>query len=159
MMFRKYQPHLGARVAHVTLDDPEGGARAGFVTEYVGDEETGIIVIRNPDGSSEGYDRREIVPLVGLGSLSRGGPVLLYPHHLWALIKRPVGILSVFIAVLLAAALSTVSVSEQWSTQAVVLVGLGLIVLLMVLVMAASWRRHSKQNAPPQEAEKASPRV
>jgi hypothetical protein len=131
----------GAHVAHVALDDPVGGAKVGVVEEYVGDDQSGVVIMRGAGGVPEGYDRREIISLRHLGWLS-SGPVILSPRHLWALLRRPWGVLSVLLALVLAAGLVSLSYRYHWGKGVVVAVGVGLAVLTVTLVLADQYLLH-----------------
>jgi hypothetical protein len=78
----------GTPVVHRGLDDPEGVAKVGIVAERLEDAESGLVVARWRD--EEGllaFDERELEPLIALPLVSRG-PMLLYPRHLWAALRR-----------------------------------------------------------------------
>lgn len=85
---RNKQPKwkVGQRVAHVQVDEPKGSARAGTVEEIIGDGSEALIAVRwSDDNSTEAYDARELVPLVGPG---KRGPVFLSVGHVWRWITR-----------------------------------------------------------------------
>jgi hypothetical protein len=131
----------GTHVAHVAIDDPLAGAKTGIVEEYVGDEEAGVVIMRAGDGAAEGYDIREIVPLHNLGWMSKG-PVILSARHLWTILRRPGGLLSVILAVVLATGLVALSDRYHWSGAVIVAAGLLAVALLVALVLADQRELH-----------------
>jgi hypothetical protein len=76
----------GTVVAHRGLDEASGTAKFGRVEEEVGDEL--VIASWHDEPALVGFDRREVQRLIMVPGISRG-PLLLYPHHLWAIVKRP----------------------------------------------------------------------
>lgn len=64
----------GQRVAHLGIDDERGSARVGVVRERLGEGPDSLVMVRWDDtGGIEGFDERELTPLVGYAT----GPTFL----------------------------------------------------------------------------------
>lgn len=115
--FRPRPSARGHRVAHRHLDDPRlGTARVGVATETFDDDSKQLVAARFEDveGShEEAFLREELVDL-GPAGLSRG-PVLLYPRHLWALLRRPSMVAAMLLALALGVVISVVAENVNWS--------------------------------------------
>lgn len=76
----------GSIVAHRSLDENGGVAKHGRVEETV----DGKLVIAHfeDEPALVGFDSREVQRLIMFPGLSRG-PIMLYGHHLWSVLKMP----------------------------------------------------------------------
>lgn len=128
-------PHLGEHAAHLGIDSPEGGAKTGVITDYIGDEESGIVVIRDHSGHEEGFDRREVRVYHGIPLISQG-PVITHPRHLLKVMTRPLGLLAVLLALVIAGGLVDISHRGHWAPAVTALVGVLLVVVTVGLVLA-----------------------
>jgi hypothetical protein len=144
---RQLVPNPGKYVAHIALDDPEGGAKSGVIVEYVGDEDAGIVIMRGDDGVHEGYDRREVVTLLRPPIVSHG-PVLLYRRHLFAVLRRPWGALSLLLVIVLVAGLIAFSHRYHWEHSVTIAVGFALIAVVIALVRADQYLLRRRKRAP-----------
>lgn len=119
----QHQPHPGEHVAHRSLDEGKGGAKTGVVEEYVGDKDSGIVIIQDDEGR-EGFDRRELVTLRG----PQGGPVILHMRHLKAIFYNRRSFLAFVLALVLVLGLVSLSVQHHLSTLDTILTGLAALV-------------------------------
>jgi hypothetical protein len=117
-------------VAHTDLDQSQGGARVGVVKDYIGDEETGIVIIEDEAGR-EGFDPRELVPV---RRTSFGGPVILHPRHLRAALSTRQGLLALIMALVFALGLVTLSVRQHLARGTAALIGAAVLVAGCVLL-------------------------
>jgi hypothetical protein len=154
--------HRGDRVAHASLDDPKGWAKAGVVEEVIGEDAAGLVVARW-EGETDliGYDRREVIPLVG--PEARLGPVVLYPRHLWAALRQPRGALAICVAVFGAIALNVLSSADHWHRSQTVDIGVVSIMAVIVVFGSLEWRlrrvaaRAAQPSRPNQPARPKAP--
>jgi hypothetical protein len=152
---KSHIPHTGERVAHVGIDDPKGGAQAGIVKEYIGDEESGIVIVEGPDGRTEGFDRREVRTLVGVRSLTSGF-VILHPRHFLALFKRLHTFLFFVLAIVSAIGLNSLAWNREWSAATSILVGVILLLTTVILVIASDHARLRRELHKNQDAQDSS---
>jgi hypothetical protein len=124
MAHRKVNP--GDRIAHKSLDDSLGGAKSGVAKEVIDDKESRLIIAEfEGEEIPEGFDQRE---LVNLGKANRSsGPVLLYPRHFLALLRKWPVSLALVVAFILLIILLSIAGGNDWSDTVTLLGALGVI--------------------------------
>jgi hypothetical protein len=87
------KPRPGKSVIHRSLDDRLGGtAKLGIVEEAIVDERSAraLVIARWQDEEKPvAFDAREVERVVRVPLVSRG-PMLIYPRHLWNILRWPV---------------------------------------------------------------------
>lgn len=79
----------GAPVIHRGLDDERGLAKSGRIEEKIGNDRSALVIAHWQDERGlVGFDNREVERLYNLPLIS-SGPLLLYPHHVWNLLRYP----------------------------------------------------------------------
>lgn len=120
----------GQRVAHRDVDSPKGGARVGRVEEVIGDEKGSLVVAQWEDDSREGYDDRELKPIV---SQSDDTPVILHLRHLRVVLKERRFSLATLIVLLVPFTLIILALTNVISTVEALVIGavaVGIVFLL-----------------------------
>lgn len=132
LLGKKRRTGRGHRVMHRTLDDRNlGTAKTGIVTETVGDDTQELVIAKFDDGSGEeAFDRRELVDL-GPAGLSRG-PVLHYPRHLWALLRKPAVMISMLLTIAITSALCITVYGLALSAKTVLIVAVPLLAATVI---------------------------
>lgn len=130
-------PKKGDRVAHRELDDEEGAAKSGVVSDVVGDKKQRMVILEG----SEAYDERELVRL-GSARLS-SGPVIIRPRHLRVILRRSQAIISLLLVLVLSATLIWFTVSFGWSAKTALLASGGFLALALagLIVLDRDYRR------------------
>ena len=123
----------GQKVAHRDVDNPEGGARVGSVSQVIGEGDGSLVIASWEDDKTEGYDNREIKPLV---AHSDDSPVILHFRHLRVLWSRPKLLLAAMITVI--SPLSLLILFHYHLISGQIAAAIAAVSLALVLLLASS---------------------
>jgi len=125
----------GHRVIHRSLDDSRSGtAKTGVILEEpVGDDAHRLVIAQFDDAAKpEAFDQRELVD-IGPQQLS-GDVVMLYPRHLWAVLKKPL-VLAAFVLAFFVGIITKLAVN-YWSLSEEVIIIAAIPLLILILVVS-----------------------
>jgi hypothetical protein len=132
----------GVRVAHVGLEDPDGGAKSGIVEEVVGDDSGRLVVGRwRDERRSVAFDERELVALHGPAMW----PVMTSWRQFRRLMRRPLIATATLVAVVGSAGLVATSCFLHASMWWLIGGGVALLAVSVALTLVQMTRRRPRR--------------